>query len=204
GDHPPRTGQGRQHMTRPGGRHCRHYAGLRSQRGGRPAEAAVQHIETVEIRGHVIDTGVLARGLDDGLEYGGDYKVTRLDLGRQHHDESYARVEIGCEDPIVLQRILMRLQIHGVNLVDPGAAVLRPADKDGVFPEDFYSTTNLETQVKLEGRWVPVAQPEMDCGLVVRDGSVRTVPVADVRAGDLVVCGASGGRVVLPAAAAGA
>jgi len=163
----------------------------------------VQHIETVEIRGHVIDTGVLARVLDDVLEYGGDYKVTRLDLGRQHHDESYARVEIGCEDPIVLQRILMRLQIHGVNLVDPGAAVLRPADKDGVFPEDFYSTTNLETQVKLEGRWVPVAQPEMDCGLVVRDGSVRTVPVADVRAGDLVVCGASGVRVVLPPAEEG-
>src|SRR5262249_9833088 len=163
----------------------------------------VQHIETVEIRGHVIDTGVLARVLDDVLEYGGDYKVTRLDLGRQHHDESYARVEIGCEDPIVLQRILMRLQIDGVNLVDPGAAVLRAADKDGVFPEDFYSTTNLETQVKLEGRWVPVAQPEMDCGLVVRDGSVRTVPVADVRAGDLVVCGASGVRVVLPPAEEG-
>src|SRR5262249_57901071 len=99
---------------------------------------AVQHIETGEIRGHVMDTGVLARVLDDVLEYGGDYTVARLDLGRQHHDESYARVEIGCEDPAVLQRILMRLQIHGVNLVDPGEAVLRPAEEDRGVPEDLH------------------------------------------------------------------
>src|SRR6266545_308121 len=152
-----------------------------------------------------MDTGVLARVLDDVLEYGGDYKIARLDLGRQHHDESYARIEIGCADPVVLQRILMRLQIHGVNLADPGEALLRPAEKDGVFPADFYSTTNLETLVKLEGSWVGVDQPEMDCGLVVRGGpgagerSVHTVPVSDVRAGDLIVCGASGVRVLLPA-----
>src|SRR6266508_3941827 len=117
-----------------------------------------------------MDTGVLARVLDDVLEYGGDYKIARLDLGRQHHDESYARIEIGCADPVVLQRILMRLQIHGVNLADPGEALLRPAEKEGVFPADFYSTTNLETLVKLEGSWVGVDQPEMDCGLVVRGG----------------------------------
>ena len=158
----------------------------------------MHHTETVEIRGHVMDTGVLARVLDDVLEYGGDYKIARLDLGRQHEDESYARVEIGCEDAAVLQRILMRLQIHGVNQADPGEAVLRPAEKDGVFPEDFYSTTNLETLVKLDGAWVRVDQPEMDCGLVVRDGTARTVPVSDVAAGDLIVCGASGVRVLLP------
>jgi lysine-ketoglutarate reductase/saccharopine dehydrogenase-like protein (TIGR00300 family) len=155
--------------------------------------------ETVEIRGHLMDTGVLARVLDDVLEYGGDYKVSRLDLGRQHHDESYARIEVGSADPEVLPRILMRLQIHGVNLVNPGEALLRPADKDGVFPADFYSTTNLETMVKLSGTWVRAAQPEMDCGLVVSAGDlVRTVPVSDIRAGDLVVCGADGVRVLLP------
>ncbi len=158
----------------------------------------MHYTETVDIRGHVMDTGVLARVLDDVLEYGGDYKITRLDLGRQHEDESYARIEIGCDDPAVLQRILMRLQIHGVNLADPGEAVLRAADRDGVFPGDFYSTTNLETQVKLNGRWVPVTRPEMDCGLVVTGETVRTVPVCDVVAGDLVVCGASGVRVLLP------
>ena len=63
----------------------------------------------------------------------------------------------------------------------------------------FYSTTNLDTFVRLEREWIPVDRAEMDCGLVVteQDGRpvVRNVPVSDVRAGDAVVCGAHGVRV---------
>ncbi len=158
----------------------------------------MQATETVEITGHLMDSGVLARVLDDVLDYGGDYTIERLDLGRTHDDESHARIKVGAESDDVLQRILMRVQIHGVNQVDPGEAVLRPADRDGVFPEDFYSTTNLETLVRIDGRWLRVDQPEMDCGLVYAEGRVRTIPVSDVRAGDQIVCGASGVKVVLP------
>jgi lysine-ketoglutarate reductase/saccharopine dehydrogenase-like protein (TIGR00300 family) len=39
----------------------------------------------------------------------------------------------------------------------------------------------------------------MDCGLVLSDGVIRNVPVSEVRAGDQVVCGATGVRVELPA-----
>ena len=157
--------------------------------------------ETVEITGHLMDTGVLARVLDDVLEYGGDYKVDRLDLGREHDDESYARIAIGADDGETLQRILNRVQIHGVNPVNAVDADLRPAPADGVFPEEFYSTTNLDTEVRLDGRWHAVDRAEMDCGLVVTDGRVRTVPVSDVQAGEQVVCGAIGVRVTLPAPA---
>jgi lysine-ketoglutarate reductase/saccharopine dehydrogenase-like protein (TIGR00300 family) len=164
----------------------------------------VEHTETVEITGHLMDTGVLARVLDDVLEYGGDYKVDRLDLGREHDDESYARIAVGADDTETLQRILMRVQIHGVNPVHAQDADLQPAPADGVFPLEFYSTTNLATQVRLAGRWVPVDRAEMDCGLVVDDaGTVRNLPVSDVRAGQRVVCGAQGVRVTLPAAEEG-
>jgi lysine-ketoglutarate reductase/saccharopine dehydrogenase-like protein (TIGR00300 family) len=161
----------------------------------------VKLTETVEITGHLMDTGVLARVLDDVLEYGGDYKVDRLDLGREHDDESYARIAIGADDGETLQRILNRVQIHGVNPVNAVDADLRPAPADGVFPEEFYSTTNLDTEVRLDGRWHAVDRAEMDCGLVVTDGRVRTVPVSDVQAGEQVVCGAIGVRVTLPAPA---
>ena len=145
-----------------------------------------------------MDTGVLARVLDDVLAYGGDYRIDRLDVGRQHDDESYARIVVSADDDDALARLLMRLQTHGVNQVDPGQAVLREVERDGVFPDDFYSTTNLETVVRIGATWVPVEQPEMDCGLVVAAGRVRTVPVSDVHAGDVVVCGAGGVKVVLP------
>jgi len=161
----------------------------------------VKLTETVEITGHLMDTGVLARVLDDVLEYGGDYKVDRLDLGREHDDESYARIAVGADDGETLQRILNRVQIHGVNPVNAVDADLRPAPADGVFPEEFYSTTNLDTEVRLDGRWHAVDRAEMDCGLVVTDGRVRTVPVSDVQAGERVVCGAIGVRVTLPAPA---
>ena len=167
--------------------------------------SSASHSAIVALTGHLMDTGILARVLDDVLEYGGDYRIESLDLGRQHEDASSARVEISADGAELLDRILMRVQIHGANAVDPGVAVTRPAPSDGVFPDDFYSTTNLETLVRLDRDWIRVRQPEMDCGLVVtqEDGEdvVRTVPVSDVRAGDAVVCGAHGVRVELPEAA---
>jgi lysine-ketoglutarate reductase/saccharopine dehydrogenase-like protein (TIGR00300 family) len=161
------------------------------------------HCTTVTLTGHLMDTGILARVLDDVLEYGGDYRIESLDLGRQHEDESRALVEVSAAGTDLLERILMRLQVHGANAVDPGTATLRPAPADGVFPEDFYSTTNLETLVRLDRDWIRVQHPEMDCGLVVSGAdtgspSVRTVPVSDVQAGEQVVCGAYGVRVELP------
>jgi lysine-ketoglutarate reductase/saccharopine dehydrogenase-like protein (TIGR00300 family) len=158
----------------------------------------VQVSEIVEITGHLMDSGVLARVLDDVLDYGCDYTIERFDVGKTHEDESYARIVVLADGDEGLQRLLMRLQTHGVNQVDPGAAATRPAPKDGVFPDDFYSTTNLETVVRLGGQWVPVEQPEMDCGLRVVGGRVHTIPVSDVKEGDEIVCGAGGVKVVLP------
>ena len=155
--------------------------------------------ESVEITGHLMDHGILSLVLTDIREYGGDYTIDRFDVGRETDDISQARLTVITEDDEALQRLLMRLQGRGVNQVDPGEAEMMPAEMDGVFPDGFYSTTNLETRVRLGGRWLTVENPEMDCGLVVLDGSgpprVRTVPMSDVQAGMEVVCGAAGLKV---------
>jgi lysine-ketoglutarate reductase/saccharopine dehydrogenase-like protein (TIGR00300 family) len=163
----------------------------------------VAHNEIVEITGHLIDTAALSKVLNDIDEYGGDYVVQQFDIGHGSDDPSYARINVSAEAEETLQRILMRLQTHGVNQVDPGEAQVDLAEMDGVFPDGFYSSTNLETQVRLDGHWVPVLNPEMDCGLVVDDGEgtdpeVRTLPMSDVRAGMKIVCGASGIKVTVP------
>jgi lysine-ketoglutarate reductase/saccharopine dehydrogenase-like protein (TIGR00300 family) len=162
----------------------------------------VTFTEHVEITGHLMDTGILSRVLDDIREYGGDWVIEKIDVGREAADMSTATIKVWCDDEDDLQRLLMRLQTRGVNQVDPGEASVDVAEIDGVFPDGFYSTTNLETRVRLDGRWVPVDNPEMDCGLIVEktDGGTRvyTLPMADVRAGMTVVCGASGIKVTLP------
>ena len=156
--------------------------------------------ETVEVRGHLIDSGVLSRVLDDILEYNGDYSIDKFEVGKTPTDESYARLTLKMENDDDIARLIMRLQTHGVNPTDPGEAMLREVEQDGVFPDDFYSTTNLETVVRLGGHWVPVENPEMDCGIVVVGERARTIAVSDIMAGDQLVCGAGGVKVVpLPA-----
>ena len=158
--------------------------------------------ETVEITGHLMDSGILSRILDDIREYGGDYAIDRFDVGHEAADTSRALITVTAEDDESLQRLLMRLQTRGVNQVDPGEATVGEAEMDGVFPDGFYSSTNLATRVRLEGRWYDVGNPEMDCGLVVDevDGErrVRTLPMSDVRTGMQVVLGASGIKVTVP------
>ena len=158
--------------------------------------------EHVEITGHLMDTGILSRVLDDIREYGGDWVIEKIDVGREAADMSTATIKVWCDDEDDLQRLLMRLQTRGVNQVDPGEASVDVAEVDGVFPDGFYSTTNLETRVRLDGRWVSVENPEMDCGLIVeKTGNaprIYTLPMADVKAGMTVVCGASGIKVTLP------
>ena len=160
--------------------------------------------ETVEISGHLMDHGILSRVLDDIREYSGDYTIDRFDVGRETDDTSHAVITVTADDDEALQRLLMRLQTRGVNMVDPGEADVAAALTDGVFPDGFYSTTNLETRVRVDGRWLNVGNPEMDCGLVLeRDAHgapsrVFTLPMSDVRAGMLVVCGAAGVQVSVP------
>ncbi len=153
--------------------------------------------DVIQLAGHVLDSGALGRTFDDILELGGDYVVERFDIGKTHADESAVRLRVTGDNDEHLARLLMRVQAHGANLVDPGQAVLRIVEVDGVFPEDFYSTTNLDTEVRVDGQWMRVSNPEMDCGLVVDDAGVRTVPVSDIKAGQQLVCGATGVKVVV-------
>jgi lysine-ketoglutarate reductase/saccharopine dehydrogenase-like protein (TIGR00300 family) len=158
----------------------------------------------VEVTGHLMDSGVLSRILDDIREYGGDWVITKIDVGREASDPSTATIKVSANHDDDLQRLLMRMQTRGVNMVDPGEATFSEAEQDGVFPEGFYSTTNLETQVRLGGKWYDVANPEMDCGLVVETNDagvpqrIITLPMSDVRTGMSVVTGAAGIRVNVP------
>ena len=172
---------------------------------------ALMASETVELAGHLIDSGVLSAVLDDVGDYGGDYVVSDLQLGKGRDDESRARIVVSAQDEDVLARLLMQLQTRGANLVAHQDAQVATADLDGVFPDGFYSTTNLECEVRVAGRWIPVGTPEMGCGLVLEEASgpadapdvtARTIPMSDVRVGMQIVTGVIGVRVGTPAAVA--
>ena len=65
-----------------------------------------------------------------------------------------------------------------------------PAPADGVLPEDFFSTTNLPTYVRIAGGWRLPREPRMDSALVLdRSGELWVREMRRVRAGDLVAVG---------------
>ncbi len=167
--------------------------------------------EVVEIEGHIIDSLILAKVMDLILAAGADYQMLDVAIGKTNRDMSRARLEVTAADPDALQSLLDELQVHGANRVVAADAELVPADRDGVLPAGFYSTTNLPTAVRIAGRWVEVVQPEMDCGLVYQGdqgyddpGRLTAVPMHRIRTGDLVVFGTEGVRVSPPSRPRGA
>src|SRR4051812_39913404 len=152
--------------------------------------------ETIELEGHIIDSLILPKVMDAILAAGADYKMVEVHIGRTNTDISRAVIEVSSEDEDELALLLTELQVHGANRVDVTDAELVSADRDGVLPAGFYSTTNLPTSVRVNSRWLDVENPEMDCGiLLLPDNRARTVPMHRVKVGDRIVVGAEGVRV---------
>lgn len=153
--------------------------------------------ELVELRGHVIDSGMLGQVLNEILERGGDYEIARIDVGKHHEDPTYVALRVSAAGPGELQALLERLQTYGANPAVEGDARFEPVTRDGVFPDGFHSTTNLPTRIRVEDTWIDVENPEMDCGIVYdpATGRARTIPMDDVRVGMLLVVGLTGVKV---------
>jgi lysine-ketoglutarate reductase/saccharopine dehydrogenase-like protein (TIGR00300 family) len=163
------------------------------------AEAAdASAVEEVEVRGHIVDSLLLPKILDRILQMGGTFEIRECQIGSRRIDPSYARIMIRAASHDDLDEILGDLVEHGASPVNPGDARVVPADIAGAFPEEFYSTTNQRTQVRLGGHWVDVADQEMDCGIAVEiDGrAARCVPMTEVALGLPIVVGHAGVRVV--------
>lgn len=154
--------------------------------------------ETIEVTGHIVDSLLLAKILDTILDAGCDYEIVEVTIGKTNLDASRATIAVTGDDEL-LAPLLDDLQVHGANRTAQLDATLVAAERDGVLPAGFYSTTNLAGAVRVDGTWLVVENPEMDCALVVGDGRARTVPMHRVRAGDMVVVGSEGVRVQAPA-----
>ena len=71
----------------------------------------------------------------------------------------------------------------------------RAADRDGCVPDDFYSTTNMRTHVRVDGRWLEVERQRMDAVIVLEDSRAVCRKLREIKVGDRVVCGLRGLRV---------
>jgi len=153
--------------------------------------------ERVRIEGHIIDSLILPKILDIILREDGSFHIAGIEIGQQREDASWAEIDVRADDDRQLDRILRLVTPHGAVPVQQQDCMLAAADISGAFPDDFASTTNFETKVRVAGDWIPVDDIEMDCGIVV-DVSARKaacVPMHRIKIGDMVVVGRKGIRV---------
>ncbi len=170
----------------------------REERKDPPAGEATSAVEEVEVRGHIVDSLLLPKILDRILQMGGTFEIRECRIGSRRVDPSFAKIAIRAATAGELDAILGDLIEHGASPVNPEDARIQEADIAGAFPEGFYSTTNQRTQVRLGGRWIDVADQEMDCGIAVDAAarSARCVAMTDVTLGLPIVVGHAGVRVV--------
>jgi lysine-ketoglutarate reductase/saccharopine dehydrogenase-like protein (TIGR00300 family) len=154
-------------------------------------------VEEVEIQGHIIDSLILPKVLDEILTHGGSYVLKDIRIGQHQSDPSYVRIEVRAPDAAALQEILDAIHDHGAVPTSTQDCQTVIADMDGAFPEGFYSTTNYRTQIRLNGEWIEVEDQEMDCGILIdpEGGAARTIPMALVHKGDRIVVARQGLRV---------
>lgn len=154
-------------------------------------------VEEVELHGHIVDSLLLPKVLDEILTHGGSYILKEIQIGQRQEDPSSTRIEVRAPTAEILREILDNIHDHGATPVAVENCEVVSADMDGAFPENFYSTTNYRTQVRLNDEWIDVEDQEMDCGILVdkEGGAARCLPMTEVAQGDLIIVGRKGLRV---------
>jgi lysine-ketoglutarate reductase/saccharopine dehydrogenase-like protein (TIGR00300 family) len=153
--------------------------------------------DKVTMEGHLIDSDILRRAMSRIVEEGGQFEVEEFKVGKTNDDPSFVRLAVIAEDPHALDRILEGLTYLGAETVIKDA-VFAPSEADGILPDEFYSSTNFDTFVRVDGKWVAVADQRMDCAIVVRGGAPTCVKQGQVKKGEPVLLRGPGLRAQPP------
>ncbi len=154
--------------------------------------------ETIELRGHIIDSLILPKVLDQILTHGANFKIGEVKIGEKRADQSFARIEVSAETSEALDELILRLRQHGAEVLERAEAQLARAPADGVLPRDFYVTTNQQTFIRFDAEEIEVRPAMMDSAIAVdrKKRSARAVKFFDVSKDDEIVVGHQGIRVV--------
>ncbi|HEY2432497.1 MAG TPA: TIGR00300 family protein [Vicinamibacterales bacterium] len=155
----------------------------------------MQPSATVVAQGHLIDSQLLSGIFDAIIHRGGAFEVLAFTIGRTNDEYSRLTLKVSAPDAGALSALVEALIPLGCHAASEQDAVIRDGDRDGAAPEDFYSTTNQRTQVRVGGLWLDVRKQRMDAAVVLTADGAECRKLRDLRTGDRVVCGLDGIRV---------
>src|SRR5690242_15826195 len=106
--------------------------------------------ETVVLHGHIIDSLILAKVLDTILMMGGTFDLSDVHIGTTRQEESRATIMVRAASGPLLAEIITAIQPHGASVARERDCSMEHAPATGVFPDGFYATTHLPTQVRVD------------------------------------------------------
>ncbi|MBF0545110.1 MAG: TIGR00300 family protein [Candidatus Riflebacteria bacterium] len=152
------------------------------------------------VKGHLIDSGIMSAIMNLIIRNGGSYEINEFTIGQTHLEMSFSRFKLYARTESQLKRIQEGLLEFGCQkTAEEQDAILKSSEKDMTVPEDFYSTTNHLTEVKLGGKWYKVENQRMDaliaCSKLSEGWKVECRKLREVKKGDMLICGYPGIRI---------
>ncbi|MEM4311368.1 MAG: TIGR00300 family protein [Nitrososphaerales archaeon] len=156
--------------------------------------------QEVEVTGHLIDSMILTKIMDTVMDLKGEFEVLEFKIGKRKGDYSYAKLLLRGRDKVHLSLMLKEIYKYGATPIKLKEVRYEPSPKNGVLPDNFYSTTNNPTYIYLKGSWIEVKDLMMDKPIIVEPDSKRAYckPILEVKKGDLIVVGEEGIKVLPP------
>jgi lysine-ketoglutarate reductase/saccharopine dehydrogenase-like protein (TIGR00300 family) len=133
---------------------------------------------------------------DTVVRHDAAFDVLEFRIGRTNDEPSFVSMRVTAKAPAALTEVLEELVSLGCRVARVEDAHIVAADRDGCAPEDFYSTTNHQTYVRIGGDWIAAEHQRMDAAVVVEGGRAVCRKLRELRTGDAVVCGVTGIKIV--------
>jgi lysine-ketoglutarate reductase/saccharopine dehydrogenase-like protein (TIGR00300 family) len=154
--------------------------------------------QEIEVKGHLVDSSILTKIFDVIMDLKGEFTVLEFSIGKRKQDYSYARLLIKGNSKEHLSFILEPIFREGATLITLDEVICVSSPKDMVLPDDFYSTTNNQTQIFFQGQWINVENMMMDkCIVLDPKSKIAECKInRDVKKGDLIVTGERGIKII--------
>ncbi|HUY74761.1 MAG TPA: TIGR00300 family protein [Candidatus Dormibacteraeota bacterium] len=156
-----------------------------------------RHTARLVLTGHIIDSMTLPQVMDMVMDLGGNFTIEELKVGQHKTDTSICRMEVVAGSAELLDRIVRQARALGATAESEKPVSVQRVEREGVFPEGFYSTSNLPTEVLVGSRWLQVENIEMDAAIAVdaKAGRAWCIVFQGAKPGMEVVVGYEGVRV---------
>ena len=159
--------------------------------------SALPFQEVVEAEGHLIDSHIMEQIFDKVVEYSGRFEVEQFRIGRTNSEPSYLRLKVEAPTPrAAWSRCSSQLMGLGCSPVDSGDAALARGGAGPLRARGFLLHHQPPHPGPPPAAWVEAENQRMDALIVVEGGRAVCRRLRDIRAGDQVVVGMRGIRVV--------